>query len=218
MCTFPVAAVNSEAFAEAINTIVLFLVARAGRIPVHASAIIIDDRALVLAGRSGSGKSALAMAANQAGLPVLSEDSVFVQLEPSFFLWGLPEAIHLLERDAPPGIEGATRVRRGRVKRAYPVANCRTGADNGVLCVLAQGDRVTLEPSDREQAVRALTQRPEPGYDFYGRRMEDAVRAIAARGCWRLSLSKDPKAAITTLVEAFSNSSGVCRGGVGHRG
>jgi hypothetical protein len=218
MCTFPAAAAKSQALTEAINTIVLFLVAQAGRIPVHASAIVVDGRALVLAGRSGSGKSALAMAADQAGLPVLSDDSVFVQLEPSFCLWGLPEAIHLSEKDGPPGIEGATRIRGGRVKRAYPTTNCRTRADSGVLCVLAPRDRVTLEPLDREAAVRTLTQQPEPGYDFYGRRMEDAVRAIAAGGCWRLSLSKDPKAAIRALVEAFSSPDSVCREARGHRG
>src|SRR5271163_1939492 len=37
-CRFPLDAANSEALLDAINTIVLFLVAHMGRIPLHASA------------------------------------------------------------------------------------------------------------------------------------------------------------------------------------
>jgi hypothetical protein len=216
-CTFPAAAVASEAFADAIKTVVLYLVAQAGRIPVHASAIVIDDRALVLAGRSNSGKSALAMAANQAGLPVLSEDTVFVQIEPSFCLWGFAEAIHLLETDTPSDIEAGTRLRSGRLKRVIPIANLCHKADEAVLVVLAQGDRVVLEKFEEEHAVRALTSEPEPGFEFYGARMEAAVRAIAAAGCWRLTLSNDPNAAIVVLVDVFSGFGRICRSAGGNR-
>ena len=52
---------------EMINTLVLFLVAQAARTPLHASAIMLGDTAIVLAGRSGSGKSSLALAADRAG-------------------------------------------------------------------------------------------------------------------------------------------------------
>ena len=203
-CRFPLAAMGSEAFDEAITTTVLFLVAQAGRTPVHASAVIVGGRAVVLAGRSGSGKSALAMAANRAGLSVLSEDSVFVQREPSFCVWGLGGAIHLLDKDALAGFGGGTRLRAGRLKRAVPMTLHQCKADDAVLCVLAPGERVTLEGLDPEDAVQELTEAPEPGYEFYGSRMKDAIRAIANRGCWWLTLSKDPNAAIATLIGAFS--------------
>lgn len=205
-CVFHPAAVNSEPFANAIDTIVLFLVAQAGRIPLHASAIIVHERALILAGRSGSGKSALAMAADRAGLPILSEDTVFVQLRPSFCAWGRAEFVHLSENDAPSGVRGGVRVRSGRVKRAIPIVHRCHKADRTMLFLLTHGDRVIFRRLGPENAVHALTRDLEPGYDFYGAGMEEAIRALAAGGCWQLSLSKDPDEAIAALVRSFFTS------------
>ncbi|HEY2446891.1 MAG TPA: hypothetical protein VGI20_14240 [Rhizomicrobium sp.] len=207
-CVFPGGGTDSGAFREAINTIVLFLVAHAGRTPIHASAVMIGDRAIVLAGRSGSGKSSLAQAADRAGLPVLSDDTVFVQVEPSFRVWGRTEAIHLREADVPAGVTGGIRIRAGRLKRALPVARPRRNADQALLCVIGQGGNFGLEPIQQEEAVRMLTEAPEPGFEFYGARSEEAVRAVAAGGCWRLTLSRDPDAAIAALIAAFSPQTG----------
>ena len=181
-CIFQPAAVATEAFVNAINTIVLFLVAQAGRTPLHASAVIVHERALVLAGRSGTGKSALALAADRAGLPVLSEDTVFVQLQPSFGVWGRAEAVHLSEKDAPAGVAGGIRVRSGRVKRAIPIVHRHRKADRAMLFLLTKGDSVIFQKLGPEDAVRALALEPEPGYEFYGARLEEAIRALAAGG------------------------------------
>ena len=205
VCIFPGHGVDGDAFREAVHTIVLFLVAHAGRTPLHASAIIIGDRAIVLAGRSRAGKSSLALAADRAGLPLLSEDTVFVQTEPSFCVWGMAEAIHLLEADAPAGERaGDIRIRARRVKKVFPIARPRRQADKASLCVIARGGGVGLERIAQDDAVRMLTQAPEPGFDYYGAQFERAIRAIAAGGCWRLMLSGDPDAAIATLIAAFA--------------
>ena len=204
ICIFQPVAVGSEPFANAINTVVLFLVAQAGRIPLHASAVIVHGRALVLAGRSGTGKSALAMAADRAGLPVLSEDTVFVQLQPSFGVWGRAEAVHLSEKDAPAGVAGGIRVRSGRVKRAIPIVHRHRKADRAMLFLLTKGDSVIFQKLGPEDAVRALALEPEPGYEFYGARLEEAIRALADGGCWQLGLSNDPDEAIAALLRAFS--------------
>jgi len=217
-CRFRSGATTGEALDEAVKTAALFLVAQAGRTPVHASAVIVGDRAIVLAGRSGAGKSALAMAANRAGLPVLSEDTVFVQTEPSFCVWGIPGDIHLLEKDAPDGFEGGMRLRSGRIKRVVPIGLPQSRADDAVLCALVPGERVMLDRLDPEDAVQTITGAPEPGYEFYGSRMGDAVRAIATRGCWQLTLSKDPDAAIAALVGAFSNAGRISRVHGAHSG
>lgn len=205
-CIFQPAAVSGEAFANAVNTVVLFLVAQAGRIPLHASALIIHDRAFVLAGRSGTGKSALALAADRAGLAVLSEDTVFLQLQPSFCAWGWDEVVHLAEKDTPPGVAGGIRIRSGRVKRAIPLTHRCRKAEHAMLFLLTRGDRVIFRRLDTEDAVRELTQDPEPGYEFYGARLEEAIRILAAGGCWQLNLSTDPDEAIAALVREFSVS------------
>lgn len=204
VCVFRSDAADSELFREAIKTVVLFLVAQRDRTPVHASALVIRDCAYVLAGRSGSGKSALALAGNRAGLPVLAEDTVFVQRNP-FCVWGAAKDIHVSEKDAPRDVAPRTRLRSGRLKRAIPVAEARQRSDEAALCVLAQGDAVALDAFSPDEAVRALTHEPEPGYEFYGSRMEGAIRDIAAGGCWRLTLSDDPNAAIRILRDAFDS-------------
>lgn len=203
ICSFCMDVTDSEIFREAINTLVLFLVAQTGRTPVHASAVMIGDCAYVLAGRSGSGKSLLALAAQRVGLPVLAEDTVFVQLHPSFRVWGLAERIYVRENDAPPGSQGQMRLRSGRLKRGLPITRIQHSADKSALCVILRGDRVTLDPLSPDRAVRALKDRAEPGYNFYGTRMEEAIRAIAAGGCWQLVLSRDPDAAIAALIDRF---------------
>jgi hypothetical protein len=202
ICFLPSDATDSELFREAINTVVLFLVAQRGRVPVHASAVVIHGRAFVMAGRSGTGKSALALAANHAGLPVLAEDTVFVQHEP-FCVWGAPKDIHVSEKDAPRDVSFRTRFRSGRLKRAISIANARHRADEAAFCVLARGETVALDALSPDDAVRALTREPEPGYEFYGSRMEAAIRDIACGGCWQLTLSHDPDAAIAALLDAF---------------
>ena len=62
------------------------------------------------------------MAAAHAGLDVLSEDTVFVQLHPKLRLWSRTEAIHVFENDAPAGAEGGMRLRSGRWKKVLPLA------------------------------------------------------------------------------------------------
>ncbi len=199
MCEFPHDGEFGEPFAEAVNTVVMYLVAHAGRIPVHASAIMLQDVAVVLAGPSGSGKSSLALAAAQAGMDVLSEDTVFVQLRPGLRLWSRTDAIHVLESDAPVGTLGAMRFRSGRWKRILPLAAQPNFADRAVLCVLAPGDGLSLTPMTATDAIVALTAKPEPGYEFYGARANEAVRMLAGNGAWRLTLSKSPRAAIELI-------------------
>jgi hypothetical protein len=49
-----------------------------GLVPLHSSAVVIDDRAVLFAGAAGVGKSSTAAAFATLGLPVLSDDVVVV--------------------------------------------------------------------------------------------------------------------------------------------
>ena len=203
-CFFPSTLSDENAVRESINTVAMYLVAQAGRIPVHASAVMFGDRAIVLAGRSGAGKSSLAMAADRAGYPVLSDDTIFVQTTPEFHIWALPQAIHVFEKDAPAGAANGIRFRSGRWKHTLPITAPRYRAEQAALCVLARGDAVALEPMPEADAVEVLTRDPESGYEFYGDRAIEAVRAVARGGTWKLTLARDPDAAIAALADAFS--------------
>jgi hypothetical protein len=207
-CIYPDGRKPGDEFRELFNTLVLFLVAQAGRIPLHASAVIHNETAVVFAGRSGSGKSSLALAANRAGLPILSDDTVYIQSARCLRIWGLPKAIHVIASDAPASGLPGMRYRSGRWKRVLPIATGAHVAERAILCVLARGQEVSLLPMRIGDAVAATTHDPEPGYGFYGSRSPAAVRAIAAGGCWKLTLSRDADAAIAAILSGWPR---ICR-------
>ncbi len=195
--------------ADLINTMVLFLVGHAGRVPLHASAVLLNGTALVFAGASGAGKSTLALAATRAGLSLLSDDTVFVQSAPEFRLWSLAGAIHVFARDAPAGSDGGMRFRAGRWKKALLPTRRRHVAHDAVLFVLERGEEVGLAPLPEDEAIDRLTANPEQGYQFYGDESVAAARALAAGGAWRLTLSADPAEAIDLVLKRFANRGGI---------
>jgi hypothetical protein len=193
--------------AEVIDPLLLFLLSHDGRIPVHASAFLLGHRAIVLAGHSGSGKSTLALAALRAGLAVLSDDIIHVQLDPYFAVWALPRPLHVFAADAPPDTAGAMRLRSGKWKA---VIERRTGdpcvARRTVLCLLEPSSHASLERIDPERAVRAVSEQVEPGFDLFRNELPRALRAVGAEGTWRLGLSRNPDEALAILIAQFGGS------------
>jgi hypothetical protein len=191
--------------AEVVDPLLLFLLTRSGRVPVHAAGVCVGNTAVILAGPSGAGKSTLAHAALRAGLDVLSDDTLFVESEPDLRVWGYPRPIHLLpDSAAAAGAQGALRLRGGRWKLAVPSATAvppPTSAPRAVLCLLARGDAVSLRPLPVGEAVAALLRTLEPGFNHFRAEMPELIRALAADGVWRLTLSADPEEAVEAILE-----------------
>jgi hypothetical protein len=185
---------------EAIDTLLLFLLTRSGRTPLHAAGVLFGTTAVVLAGPSGSGKSTLSLAAMARGLQILSDDTVYIQLRPRFRIWGFPHPVHVFPADAPRFIRG-TRLRGGKLKAVVPVPSWSEPAvaDDAVVVLLERGHEVRLEPVEPSVAVAALS-RLEPGFDLLGKESAEAIAAVTAHGAWRLTLARDPAAAIELLV------------------
>lgn len=197
--------------ATLLDTIVLFLVTRCGRIPLHAAGLLVGDQALLLAGSSGSGKSTLALAAHERGIPVLSEDTVYIQLEPTVRVWGFPRPIHLLsppaQRAPAAPVDGSFRLRGGRWKVAVPAERSWPEgpvAEQAQLCLLEHGGRVSLRPTTAEHARERLLGCLEPGFDHFADVLPRAVEELTRRGAWILTLSEDPDEAIALLQDRFS--------------
>jgi hypothetical protein len=200
--TIPADIVNdAAAFADVTDTLLLFLLARRGRTPVHASAFMLGDLAVALAGRSGSGKSTLALAAADRDLPVLSDDMIFVQRQP-FAVWGFPRRIHVFAADAPAG-DHPTRVRSGKTKAAVPVVLPALRAERCKLVVLERGAELTLREFQLHAAMDELMNL-DAGFDLLEQDSRAAIEALASNGAWRLTLSNNPRAAIDLLVSRFS--------------
>jgi hypothetical protein len=132
---------------DVIEPILLFLLARMGRPPLHAAGILLGDTAVLLAGPSGSGKSTLALAAAAQRLPVLSDDTVYLQLAPTLRVWSFAHPVHVFADEAPPG-DHAIRIRAGKRKAAIEVKAARglRHADQAALVLLTRGSRLSLDP------------------------------------------------------------------------
>lgn len=186
---------------EILEPLVLYLLGPNDRAPVHASCFVADGLAVLLSGPSGSGKSCLALAADVAGLPVLSEDIVYVQLRPLPRVWGWPGPAHLLPTNAPHDGTFPTRARNGKTKLAVPLgaAGAAMSASRAVFCLLERGGAVALERLTPEEAVRGQGQL-EPGFDVMADEVRAAHAALTRNGAWRLTLSADPDEAIRVLA------------------
>lgn len=187
-----------------LDPLLLFLVTRQGRTPLHAAGFVADGVAIVLAGPSGAGKSCLTLAAHRAGFATLSDDILFVEAGARPRVWGLPRPIHLFADDAP-GADQALRLRNGKLKRSLALEDVRVPrrADRVALCLLRFGDAVALEPLDPAEAVRAFAVL-EPGFDLLAAEIATAVAALARHGAWSLTLSDRPDDAIALLADHLS--------------
>jgi hypothetical protein len=189
---------------EVTDTLLLFLLTRSGRTPLHAAGVMCGGTAVVLAGPSGSGKSTLSLAAMARGLQILSDDTVYIQLQPRLRIWGFPRPVHVFPADAPGFIQ-ETRLRGGKLKMVVPVPPRPElpVADQAAVVLLERGEAVGLQPVEASAAAAALS-RLEPGFDLLSRESAEAIAAVTALGCWRLTLTRDPAAAIDALLDHFS--------------
>ena len=190
-----------------LEALALFMLARRDRDPLHAAAVVRDGTALLLAGSSGVGKSTLVYAAARAGLQVLSEDAVYLQLDP-FRVWGMPRYVHLTPASVRffPELEGVRPklLANGKTKLALDLRTCpsaalATFAERAGVCLLARGDAPGIEALDSDEVVGALTAAPEPGFDVYADSVGARIRHAAERGAWRMTLPAHPSDAVPML-------------------
>ena len=181
------------------------------RYPLHAAAIARDSAAVLLHGPSGAGKSTLAYAAHLAGLTVVSDDVVWVQLRPRPAVWGPPgqaRRISLLPdaRERFPTLTSVepTILPNGKRKLSVAIDDARRAPlriEQAVVCLIGRSSTDTVLTRARpEQIADALSHPIEPGFDRFPTRVSACARALAGAGGWRLAISDDVSTAVPHLI------------------
>lgn len=201
--------------AGVIECLALLLTTYRDRTPIHAGAVARGGRAVLLAGASAAGKSTLCYACVRRGFQLLAEDVVQVSLSRGLRIWGNPQHIHLLP-DAPrffPELGDLPPLVRFNGKRKLVVDLAErapdrliTHADSAVVCLLARGEGQAsrIAPIDPAEAVAALADAREPGFNLLRERAPAAAAALARGGAYRLTVGADPLTAVG-LIEHLTS-------------
>ncbi|MFW6078225.1 MAG: hypothetical protein ACODAE_01300 [Gemmatimonadota bacterium] len=197
---------RTEFCAGVLEPLTLFLLTALDRQPVHAAAVARRGAAVMLAGRSGIGKSTLSYAAHRHGYSVLADEPVYVQLRPMLRVWGRRPRLHLRvdARAHFPELNDIAPVRLPGGKTKLPVDagdRDRRYAERVGICLLRRGGRgrPSLERVPVEDVVAELTADLDPGYERFSESIGDRLAAIAGRGAWRLEIAGAPQEAVPLL-------------------
>ncbi|HKH90565.1 MAG TPA: hypothetical protein VKA54_02115 [Gemmatimonadaceae bacterium] len=199
---------------EMLEAVVLALLSCYDRHPLHAAAVAHRGHALLLAAPSGTGKSTLAYACHAAGLDLLGDDHVRVQLASSLRVWGWPASVRLLADSARnmgvphAGLHTLNGKRKAVIDARDGVTAARLVASDATVCVLSRdGGPLALEPLSSEAVTRALDEQLAPGFDRFPTSWPAVARALSARGGWRLNLSRDPHEAVAIVRDLLARAS-----------
>jgi hypothetical protein len=180
------------------------------RHPIHAAAVATADRALLLAAPSGTGKSTVAWLAHRSGLELLSDDRVWVQLQPTPRVWSAPRPLRFLTSaaDTFPEFDGVPVVETDGKRKLEVLLNGRAGSRQGsqvATCIMSRGDGpARLERATPPELESALLGQLAPGFDRFPERQRDVMKALAAGGGWHLTLGSTPHEALPFLAEMLA--------------
>jgi hypothetical protein len=185
---------------EVLEAVTLALLSHFDRHPVHAAAVALNGRAVLLAAPSGTGKSTLAYACHAAGMDLLGDDHVRVQLEPALHVWGWPGRVRLLPttRDGPSGEHSDAPASRSTEKIVVDtqdgVSPGRLVASDIQVCLLERADTpARMERVGPDALTQALDAQLTPGFDRFPHRWPRVCTALSRAGGWRLWLSAEPR-------------------------
>jgi hypothetical protein len=205
--------VRADDFREGLlDHLALFLVTALDRCPIHASAIVHDGKAVLLAGASGMGKSSLTYAAMRAGYRVLADDAVYIE-RGAHRLWGMPRRVHL-SPDAVrhfPELGGRATTLRPDGRRKIPVdipsssrADVPWSGPVGLIVLSRSSPTADVERISPAAAAADLRMTLQGGFARFSESLDDCLPMLTSGGCWRLQVTVEPSALVRRLDMALS--------------
>lgn len=196
-----------------VQALLVFLLTPRDRLPLHAAAIVKDERAVLLSGPSGVGKSTLALAAARAGYRVLADDAVFVQRSRTFRIWGMSPYVHLAA-PALKSLPGSERMllKGAGGKKAKVLLDLRTEgcwvwppmARRAALCSVIRGEgRARLSRLSWNRLAGRLLDTPPTGFDLFRKELRHLLTRWPLKQGWELSLSSRPEDALPFVEQMF---------------
>jgi hypothetical protein len=188
------------------------LLTRFDRQPLHAAALLREDRALLLYGASGAGKSTLVYAAARRGMQVMTDDVVYIQMDGGLRVWGAPGLVHLAPdvlhyfpelSQAPPAQHPNGKWKVAVDLRASNSAQPAVAAECGICIVGERRERAALVRLTPAEVLSRIDMRSESGFDVFADSIRPALHALARRGGWLLHPGSDPHEAVALLDGAL---------------
>lgn len=210
---------DAEHFRYAVlEALTLFNISLRDRQPIHAAAVANDDRLMLLAGPAGVGKSTLAYACLQAGMTLVAEDMVWVELRDRFAVWGRVARVHVPHPSVKffPELKGraATVLAGGEQKIVVPVPESSRAArarfTAAEVCVLRRGVQAGAGRASPAAVAEAIAPK-ESGFDMFKDTVLPAVDRLSAGGGWYLTLSPNPVEAVPILAGLLAGGNNALR-------
>ena len=194
---------------EILLSILRVLVTGFDRGPIHAGAVVFNNRPLLFIGKSGIGKSTLCYACVRQGFGLLTDEVAFVSIKNGLRIWSgshyirlCPESVKYFPELAniSPRIQVSGKLKFVIDAKILGTEKIYLGADKPIVFVLQRHnqDNSLLKPISSEVLINALYESIEPGFDL-NRQLDEVIQALANVGKYGLIVGNDPNEVIASL-------------------
>jgi len=184
--------------------------------PVHCSSVALNGRGALICGPSGAGKTTLAYACAKAGMQIISDDVVHLQIDPAcrkLTLWGNPWTLRLLPDAVQifPELVGTEVKQRSDHEWHLEVdVSLRFPGQASVSCLPAaliflkchDGGKNQIRLLEKELALRRLGQDVVFDEEPVIARHQEVLRELVMAGVYELSYTGSPAVAVE-LIEGL---------------
>jgi len=185
---------------QVINSMVYFLLTHRFLTPLHGSCFSIGDDGFICFGKSGAGKSTIAMGAMDRGFPLLAEDICFISGNQVVTVRGDCREVHLtgdsLERFPSLATLDTTATHNGKIKYIVPVKPRyrRTNiAHTAILFVEPNYScrHTSIQETQNDDHFQSLYQPEEDGFNLFCGSRKKHIDFLSRKSSYLVKVGSD---------------------------